>query len=61
MAKSEAPKVTEHLKGCPSKRIETYTASKPGGTEVGIIRCIDCGASDVVDVAVIQREEPSDG
>lgn len=39
-----------HLKGCPSERTEAYTAERPDGERLGVVRCIDCGQSETVDV-----------
>lgn len=36
-----------HLDGCPAERTEEYTATRPGGDEISVARCVDCGASSV--------------
>lgn len=47
--KSESLAVSEHLKGCPAERTESYKLRRPNGDEVGMVRCIDCGAQDIVE------------
>lgn len=34
----------EHSKDCPSSRVESWKAVQPGGAEVRVVRCQDCGA-----------------
>ena len=36
-----------HRDGCPNGRSETYGATSPGGDELTVTRCIDCGADTV--------------
>jgi ferredoxin-like protein FixX len=36
-----------HLVGCPAERTEEYSAKRPGGDEISVARCVDCGASSV--------------
>lgn len=38
-----------HLDGCParSERTESYTQPAPKGLVAHVVRCQDCGASDV--------------
>lgn len=49
MKQATTPRLTPtvHLTGCPSQRTEGYEALRPSGEEIGIVRCIDCGASEV--------------
>ena len=36
-----------HLDGCPQGRSESFGATSPGGNELIVTRCIDCGADAV--------------
>lgn len=36
-----------HLDGCPNGRSESFGATSPGGDELTVTRCIDCGADTV--------------
>ena len=36
-----------HLAGCPKGRSESFGATSPGGGELTVTRCIDCGADAV--------------
>ena len=36
-----------HLDGCPSGRSESFGATSPGGDQLTVTRCIDCGADTV--------------
>ena len=36
-----------HLDGCPKGRSESFGATSPGGDELTVTRCIDCGADTV--------------
>lgn len=36
-----------HLEGCPKGRSESFGATSPGGDELFVTRCIDCGATVV--------------
>lgn len=47
-----------HLRGCPEQRLEAYIAERPEGDRLGIVRCIDCGESEVVtEEAVLEERE----
>ena len=36
-----------HLDGCPQGRSESFGATSPGGDDLTVTRCIDCGADAV--------------
>lgn len=36
-----------HRDGCPNGRSESFGATSPGGDELTVTRCIDCGADTV--------------
>lgn len=38
-----------HRDGCPAERIEAFGRSRPDGTTVTVVRCVDCGGDLHVD------------
>lgn len=36
-----------HDEGCVANRIETYSARRPIGVELTVMRCLDCGGANV--------------
>lgn len=38
-----------HRDGCPAERIEAFGRSRPDGTQVTVVRCVDCGADLHID------------
>jgi hypothetical protein len=47
-----------HLRECPEQRVESFVATRPSGDRVGIVRCIDCGESSVVEEnEVVEAQE----
>lgn len=51
-----------HRDGCPKGRSESFGATSPGGDELTVTRCIDCGADTVsLSKAVAESEAKPKG
>jgi hypothetical protein len=50
----------EHLDGCPAERIETFSATRPSGEKLVVVRCISCGGQAIYSAPADNDEEASD-
>lgn len=62
-AKASRPKAADiplldHADGCPGARVESYTARRPDGAPVRVVRCADCGGHTAATTQETEQEAP---